>query len=177
MFDYLLKWCSSGGKDYRTEAFERQKRDGRKPLVDNPTIEEVRTALRELQPAKVLDIGCGWGRWMEQLHPEFDIWGCDVSPDMLKQVPEPLQKRVFELDLATDQIEAFHLGTYDVGICRGVLHYLYEHETLFEQAVSNMCKMVHRKIVVWEFPEVCLKVATLDPDGRFSLRPIVRKAE
>lgn len=125
----------------------------------------------------VLDVGCGWGRWLEQLYPEFNIWGCDVSADMLAQVPAHLKDRVFELDIAAESFDHTTCSAYQVGICRGVLHYMLENDELFRRTVLNLRKLIRGSILVWELPEVCAKLAQLDLDQRFCLHPIERKSE
>ena len=172
MHDYLFKWCSPAGLPYRRDTYERQFVNGTKPLVDNPTIDEVRATLRELKPTSVLDIGCGWGRWLELLAPEFNITGCDVSQDMLMLVRPELE--AFPLDIAATQLSVAR--SWDVGILRGVLHYLIESVQSFEQAAVNLDKLVRRKIVAWELPEVCEALEKLNI-SKFDLRPIERKSE
>ena len=40
--DYYRDWISDEGKIYRQKVCERQKKDGSKPLVANPTMDEIR---------------------------------------------------------------------------------------------------------------------------------------
>src|SRR5882672_5512354 len=84
--DYVRDWVDSRGRDYRLRVFERQRKGGLQPLVSNPTVAEIRQALEACSPSmkdSILEVGCGWGRLLEELHSDFDIAGCDVSDDML----------------------------------------------------------------------------------------------
>lgn len=186
MDDYEQKWCSPEGETYRKGVFNRQRREGLSPLVDNPTIDEVRETLQQSRAKTVLDIGCGWGRWLEQLNEEeFIVTGCDVSSDMLALVPKHL--RAFQLDLtqAIDPKVGAWTGTvryptyppfWDVGLLRGVLHYLLSNPEKWRRVVENLHQLVRYKIFVWELPEVCEELAKWN-SPLFDLRPIQRKDE
>ncbi len=82
--DYRRTWMTAEGHAYRLKAHERQSKYGTKPLDANPTFDEVRTALRAHEPQSVLEVGCGWGRILQEWSAEFNVEGCDVSADMLK---------------------------------------------------------------------------------------------
>ena len=77
--DYQKAWVDLAGKSYRMTVYERQRADGSKPLIDNPSPEEIAVALRADSARRVLEVGCGWGRLMTALAGEFAIEGCDVS--------------------------------------------------------------------------------------------------
>src|SRR5258707_15393363 len=94
--DYLRDWVNPEGLAYRIQVYERQRKGGTQPLIENPTANEVRNALRAYQPRSVLEVGCGWGRLLEDLDGEFNVEGCDVSPDMLKLCSTNL--KTFHLD-------------------------------------------------------------------------------
>ena len=44
---------------------------------------------------KLLDMGCGLGRFLKQInkhYPQFELYGCDLSKDILENVPEYVNK-------------------------------------------------------------------------------------
>jgi SAM-dependent methyltransferase len=172
---YEKLWVDPEGADYRMGVFARQKRDGSVPLVANPTIDEVRSALRINNAKTVLDVGCGWGRLMLELQSEFDVTGCDVSYDMLNRIPSGLKR--FFLDIAKP-IPEFVIVNYteawDVSFTRGVLHYL---DGNVEQAAENLNKLTKTKIIIWEHDDVCEAIAKVQPSSKFDFRPIKRLDE
>lgn len=174
---YQKLWVDPEGHDYRYAAFNRQSAKGSQPLLDNPTLEEVRDALRSYKAETVLEVGCGWGRLLEGLADEFKVSGCDVSPDMLKEVRPDIH--TFLCDIADPKVADKHQklgwrGEFDVVFTRGVLHYLLEDPALVEQAKRNLMLMANYKVILWEYAEVCVYFAD---KPFFDLRPITHKDE
>src|SRR5580693_4960057 len=57
----------------------------------------IREHLGELAGKRVLDVGCGKGRFARIFHeqePEAELWGLDISEAMLRFVPEGIHTRV-----------------------------------------------------------------------------------
>lgn len=47
------------------------------------------------QSIKLLDLGCGLGRFLKQInkhYPEFELYGCDLSKEILNKVPDYVNK-------------------------------------------------------------------------------------
>lgn len=178
MAKYRELWCEPEGRDYRSATYQRQNSAGTLPLVDNPHIDSVIKALKFYQPDDVLEIGCGWGRWLEQLNRHFHITGCDASLDMLRVVPDAYKDCALHLDITAPlpQTGLFAIKTWDVAITRGVLHYLLDDLSLLNAAVRNMHTLVRSKVILWELPEVCEVVEKYN-SSLFDLRPIERKEE
>lgn len=153
---------------YATACYDRQRADGTQPLIDNPTIEEVRQVLREYKASDVLEVGCGWGRLALQLKAEFRITGSDIDqPRLLRAQEDGL--RVSYCDIARP-VRAT-CAPYSMGFTRGVLHYLTPEE--LEVAKANF-KILVRRAVLWEYANVC---KAFEGDDFFILRPIVVKQE
>lgn len=167
--DYIRDWVSPEGREYRMEVYNRQREGGTKPLVDNPRVEDLRAAIAMYDPRTVLEVGCGWGRLVRALLEDFSItfaiFGCDISRDMIghcQGLP------VLWHDICADLPE-FH-AQYDVVFCRGLMLYL----TPDQQAVAmrNMSALARKKVLVWEWTDVCEQMQSHTKDPKFEFHAI-----
>jgi ubiquinone/menaquinone biosynthesis C-methylase UbiE len=99
-------------------------------------IKLLREHLGDLRGKRVLDVGCGKGRFARVLHeqePAAEIWGLDISEAMLRFVPEAIHTRAgsmtelpfddawFDAAYATESLEhAVEIGKAVAEICRVV---------------------------------------------------------
>ena len=168
--DYEDVWVLSKGRKYRTDFHERTRRDGTKPLYDNPTYRELVEAIRAHDPESILEAGCGYGRLLEWLEFEFpEVMGCDVSTEMLDLCRLP----AFWWDICSEETP---MRTWDVVFCRGVFMYLSIEQ--MPQALTNLDIVSTKAIVVWEWPEVCeIMRGFTGGDGKFEYHEIERKDE
>ncbi|MEO8607149.1 MAG: class I SAM-dependent methyltransferase [Chloroflexota bacterium] len=175
--DYRKAWVDPAGYAYRMKAYEKQRKGGEKPLLENPTVDEVRAALQAHSPESVLEIGCGWGRLLEELYKDFKIEGCDISPDMLKLCPPYLS--VFEHDIAAENPDYYrqNANRWDILFTRGVMLYIVEKPDVTLQVMKNMSTLAQQNILIWEWPEVCAKMQTILIDPKFEYHPIERRDE
>ena len=178
--DYVRDWVDSRGHDYRLGVFERQRKGGLKPLVSNPTVAEIRQALEACSLSmkdSILEVGCGWGRLLEELHSDFDISGCDVSDDMLGLADPRL--KTFKLDIATENIPFMRANEqrWDVLFTRGVMLYFMEVPVQMAYAMNNMLMLAAKRIIIWEWPEVCAKMRQFSSSPKFEYRPIEHRSE
>src|SRR5437879_13233664 len=69
------------------------------PSTIDPRIYHVKLLLDhlgDLSGKRALDVGCGKGRFariFKERYPEVEIWGLDISEEMLKHVPEGVRTR------------------------------------------------------------------------------------
>ena len=85
---------------------------------------------------RVLDVGCGKGQFLralQQRYPSADLWGIDISPDLLSFVPAGVHTQC-----ATALNLPFDDASFDVVLCVEAL----EHVVRIERAVSEMCRML-----------------------------------
>ncbi len=99
-------------------------------------VKVIREHLGALRGKKVLDVGCGKGRFgrviLEQ-EPEAELWGLDISEEMLRFAPEKMQTRagsMTELPFADE----FFDGAYATESL--------EHAVEIDKAVSEICRVV-----------------------------------
>jgi len=96
----------------------------------------IRDHLGDLAGKRVLDVGCGKGRFARVFHeqqPEAELWGLDISEEMLRYVPAgihtcagsmtelPFDDESFDCAYATESLEhAVEVGRAVSEICRVV---------------------------------------------------------
>jgi ubiquinone/menaquinone biosynthesis C-methylase UbiE len=121
-------------------SFDESSRDEEHfPSTIDPRIYHVkliRDHLGELRGKRVLDVGCGKGRFARIFHeqePEAELWGLDISPEMLRFVPDGIHTRagsMTELPFA----DGFFDGAYATESL--------EHAVEIDRAVSEICRVV-----------------------------------
>ena len=109
------------------------------PTTIDPRIYHVkliREHLGDLRGKRVLDVGCGKGRFarvFQEQEPAAELWGLDISEAMLRFVPEGIQTRagsMTELPFA----DAFFDGAYATESL--------EHAVEIEKSVAEICRVV-----------------------------------
>lgn len=109
------------------------------PSTIDPRIYHVKLILDffgDLNGKRVLDVGCGKGRFAKVLlekHPQAEIWGLDISEEMLKYVGPGIHTRagsMTELPFADDHFD-FAYATESL-----------EHAVEIDIAVREMCRVV-----------------------------------
>jgi malonyl-CoA O-methyltransferase len=109
------------------------------PATIDPRIQHVQVLLKffgDLADKRVLDVGCGKGRFARVLHeqnPGAEIWGLDISEEMLRFVPAGIHTRagsMTELPFAD--------STFDFAYATESL----EHAVDITRAVNEMCRIL-----------------------------------
>jgi ubiquinone/menaquinone biosynthesis C-methylase UbiE len=96
----------------------------------------IREHLGELRGKRVLDVGCGKGRFARVFHeqePEAELWGLDISPEMLRHVPQGIAVRAGSMTELP-----FEDGFFDGAYATESL----EHAVEIERAVAEICRVV-----------------------------------
>ena len=96
----------------------------------------VREHLGELRGKRVLDVGCGKGRFariFKEAEPEVEIWGLDISEAMLRFVPEDIHTRAGSMTELPFE-DAFFDGAYATESL--------EHAVEISKAVAEICRVV-----------------------------------
>ena len=109
------------------------------PATIDPRIYHVkliREHLGVLNGKRVLDAGCGKGRFarvfLEQ-EPEAELWGLDISQEMLRFVPETIHTRAGSLTELP-----FENDFFDAAYATESL----EHAVEIDKAVAELCRVV-----------------------------------
>ena len=96
----------------------------------------IRNHLGDLSGKRVLDAGCGKGRFarvLKEQEPGCEIWGLDISEEMLRFVPAGIHTRAGSMTELP-----FEDGFFDAAYATESL----EHAVEIERAVSELCRVV-----------------------------------
>jgi ubiquinone/menaquinone biosynthesis C-methylase UbiE len=109
------------------------------PSTIDPRIQHVQVLLKffgDLTDKQVLDVGCGKGRFARVLHdqnPRAEIWGLDISEEMLRFVPPGIHTRAGSMTELPFADSAFDFAYATESL---------EHAVDIECAVGEMCRVV-----------------------------------
>jgi ubiquinone/menaquinone biosynthesis C-methylase UbiE len=84
--------------------------------------------VRRLEPASLLDVGCGTGRALSYFRKEFPdlvLRGADPSPDMLRVATERHGIPAEWLDVSGERLP-YPDSAFDIAVATGVLHHVAE---------------------------------------------------
>ena len=174
MRNYMKDWVSQEGKSYRMDFYRRNQVN---LLRDNPTIEQLYSDLDWHKPTSILEVGCGFGRLLSPITALFhdvEVTGCDVSPDMLELCDENLN--TFHWDVCKpDPTGRTGRNPWDVAFSRGV--FMYFNVVQICKVLKNLNKVVSRKILIYEWPDVCEEVLRCSRSSKLEFHPIEQKPE
>jgi len=109
------------------------------PSTIDPRIYHVKLIgehLGDLTGKRILDVGCGKGRFARIFHeqePSAEIWGLDISEEMLRFVPPGIHTRAGSMTELP-----FEDGFFDGAYATESL----EHAVEIEKAVGEICRVV-----------------------------------
>jgi ubiquinone/menaquinone biosynthesis C-methylase UbiE len=122
------------------QSFDESSRDEEHfPSTIDPRIYHVkliRDHLGDLNGRRVLDVGCGKGRFARIFHeqePRAEIWGLDISEEMLRYVPSAIHTRAGSMTELP-----FPDAWFDAAYATESL----EHAVEIERAVAELCRLV-----------------------------------
>lgn len=144
------------------------------PATIDPRIYHVKLILDffgDLRGRKVLDIGCGKGRFariVKERNPEAEVWGLDISEEMLRYVPEGIGTRAGSMTELP-----FGDAEFDAAYATESL----EHAVEIEMAVAEMCRVVKpggRMVVIDKNAEQSGRLETPEWEKWFTRRELER---
>jgi ubiquinone/menaquinone biosynthesis C-methylase UbiE len=109
------------------------------PSTIDPRIFHVKLLLEhlgDLSRKRALDVGCGKGRFariFQERYPEAEMWGLDISEEMLAHVPAGIHTRAGSMTALP-----FEDGWFDAAYATESL----EHAVEIDVAVGEICRVV-----------------------------------
>lgn len=109
------------------------------PATIDPRIYHVKLLIEhlgDLAGRRILDAGCGKGRFarlFQDRYPDAEVWGLDISEEMLKFVPAPIRTKQGRMTALP-----FESGYFDAAYATESL----EHAVEIDVAVSELCRVV-----------------------------------
>jgi malonyl-CoA O-methyltransferase len=131
----------------------------------------IREHLGDLSGKRILDVGCGKGRFARVFHeqqPQAELWGLDISEEMLRFVPEGIHTRAGSMTELPFDTEWFD-GAYATESL--------EHAVEIEKAVSEICRVVKhggRIVIIDKNAEHWGKLETPEWEKWFSRKELER---
>ena len=127
-------------EDQIRRSFDEASRDEEHfPSTIDPRIYHVKLLLEhlgDLEGKRALDVGCGKGRFariFKEKHPAAEMWGLDISEEMLRHVPPGIQTRAGSMTALP-----FEDGWFDAAYATESL----EHAVEIDVAVDEICRVV-----------------------------------
>jgi ubiquinone/menaquinone biosynthesis C-methylase UbiE len=109
------------------------------PSTIDPRIYHVKLIaghLGDLRGKRVLDVGCGKGRFARVFHeqqPAAELWGLDISEEMLRYVPAGIHTRAGSMTELPFDTESFDHAYATESL---------EHAVEIDKAVAEICRVV-----------------------------------
>jgi ubiquinone/menaquinone biosynthesis C-methylase UbiE len=87
---------------------------------------------------RILDVGCGTGKWAEmvlQVMPETEVWGLDLSPEMLQKAQARAARFDGRLHLVQGDSQSlpYESGTFDLVTCSHSFHHYPDQLAVVEE--------------------------------------------
>lgn len=164
---YKEYWANAKSEKYRAGTLQHDQAVSQ--LSNYPSPEELIRIMKAHAPSSILDVGCGYGRFLEILAPHFEVSGCDLSAELLAQVPAHLRAKTFQLDVVRPPAEwvTAHTNAWDVVMCWCVMMYFLENEEETKSAMRTMETLAKDTVIVWEWKHVCDYMQRVYPSDKF----------
>ncbi len=127
--------------------------------------------LGDLRGKRILDVGCGKGRFarvFQQQQPDAELWGLDISEEMLRFVPPGIHTRAGSMTELP-----FEDGWFDGAYATESL----EHAVEIEKAVAEICRVAKpggRLVIIDKNAEKWGALATPEWEKWFTRKEIER---
>lgn len=168
---YQKHWINEQGKKQRDTLKERQSITLQRFF---PTPEGLRRRIAAYNPNSVLDIGCGYGRFLEEMTKHFKAEGCDVAGDLLEKVRPDLRDKVFQTDIVhppSGWVEE-HRNHWDVSYAWAVFMYFIDDPESMTSAMRHADEITKKKIIIWDWKHVCDSMRQIYPSDKFEYHHI-----
>ena len=168
---YQKHWTGELGKTQRATLKKRQDATLQRFF---PTPRGLRRRIAVYNPGTVLDIGCGYGRFLEEMTQHFNVEGCDIAQDLLEQVRPDLQTKVFQLDIVRPPLGwvSSPSNRWDIAYAWAVFMYFIDDSESMRLAMKHADEITKKRVVVWDWKHVCNKMKAVYPSDKFEYHHI-----
>lgn len=139
-------------KEYQDKFYKKEFKwpyttiDGYKELPSIRKLKIILDLVNKINPEIILDVGCGGGIFVRELKEKFKIFGCDISIDLLLNIPKDNLKNNFLASRAENL--PFKDETINLVICSELLEHTKELELSLEEISRVLKKNGHLIITV-----------------------------
>ena len=168
---YQKHWIGEYGEKQRNTLKERQSITLQRFF---PTPEGLRRRIAAYDPKNVLDIGCGYGRFLEEMAKYFNVEGCDVAKDLLEKVRPDLREKVFQIDIVNPPPGWVkeRRNNWDVSYAWAVFTYFVDDFENMRSAMRHVDEITKKKIIIWDWKHVCDNMKKIYPSDKFEYHHI-----
>ncbi len=148
-YDLAHDYVKFADGDVEEDLFSFQKFRNYWDYNDITTWKMIKRHIAEVQPRRVLDIGCGAGSWSLRIahdFPEVAVTGIDYSPGQIDRALELMKNYNFDHRVRFDVADAMGLpfddNEFDVSIClHDVLNHIPDHEEATREIMRVTSKL------------------------------------
>ena len=142
-FDSHLYWEKNGGRKY-FNSFHSSKNRNENQFLD---------FIRKYKPKRILDIGCGYGRYLKSIRNEFpsiELYGFDISSTQIKYAKKYLSSDNINLFVSDSTKFNFQDNFFDLSIGYSIWEHIPPKN--FKIIFNEICR-ISKKGYFWSLIE------------------------
>lgn len=96
--------------------------------------------------SSILDAPCGTGRFFPLMEDRFNLYGIDISIDMIQNIPQSIMKNNFNLCIGKIGQLPFSENSFDYILCMRFIN-IIPYDELFTM-ISDLCRLAKKGIIL-----------------------------
>jgi SAM-dependent methyltransferase len=137
--------------DYAFESGRLYHKSSRLPI--HPNVHVLYETILQLQPRSILEIGCGGGDNLSNLHtlePSLHLRGIDISPEQLNLLTQRHPRFAGMVEVADITQTISHIPPADTVFTQAVLMHIGMSDGRWERGINNLFHLASNQIVLME---------------------------